>query len=63
MDRHWAQLGYQVANSVAGMGYSFIVTVRDAISNLPIAVKLTDSASDHYFMGHALHSISLPPLQ
>jgi len=26
LDQHWAQLGYQLANSVAGMSYSFVVT-------------------------------------
>jgi ammonium transporter, Amt family len=27
IDHHWIQLGYQVADSSAGFGYSFVVTV------------------------------------
>ncbi|PFH47896.1 hypothetical protein AMATHDRAFT_151057 [Amanita thiersii Skay4041] len=26
IDHHWVQLGYQIADSVAGLGYSFVVT-------------------------------------
>ena len=28
LDHHYIQLGYQIADSVAGMSYSFVVTVR-----------------------------------
>lgn len=28
MDHHWAQVGFQLANSMAGISYSFVVTVR-----------------------------------
>ena len=31
LDHHWVQLGFQVANSAAGMTYSFIVTVSNSI--------------------------------
>jgi len=31
LDHHWAQVGFQLANSAAGMAYSFIVTVSDFI--------------------------------
>lgn len=27
LDRHWVQLGYQVADSAAGFAYSFVMTV------------------------------------
>jgi Amt family ammonium transporter len=27
LDRHWVQLGYQIADSCAGFGYSFVMTV------------------------------------
>jgi len=27
LDRNWVQLGYQVAESCAGMAYSFVMTV------------------------------------
>jgi ammonia channel protein AmtB len=63
LDHNWKQLGYQAANSAAGMGYSFIATVRNLISNIADVAKMADTASDHYFMGHALHSFLLPPLQ
>lgn len=28
IDHHYIQLGYQIADSVAGMAYSFVMTVR-----------------------------------
>lgn len=28
LDHNWIQVAYQLANSAAGMGYSFVVTVR-----------------------------------
>jgi ammonium transporter, Amt family len=28
IDHHYIQLGYQIADSMAGFGYSFVVTVR-----------------------------------
>jgi hypothetical protein len=31
LDRHWIQVAFQLANSAAGMGYSFIVTVSNSI--------------------------------
>jgi ammonium transporter, Amt family len=31
LDRNWAQVGYQLANSIAGMSYSFVVTVRNLV--------------------------------
>ena len=40
LDRNWVQLGFQAANSAAGMGYSFVVTVRNLTSNV---AKWTDS--------------------
>ena len=32
LDHHYIQLGYQIADSVAGMSYSFVVTVRFFLS-------------------------------
>lgn len=34
LDHHWPQVGFQLANSVAGMSYSFVVSVSDLI--LPV---------------------------
>jgi Amt family ammonium transporter len=31
LDRHWAQVGLQLANSVAGLVYSFVVTVGNLV--------------------------------
>jgi Amt family ammonium transporter len=31
LDHNWAQVGFQLANSVAGMSYSFVMTVRNFI--------------------------------
>lgn len=31
LDHHYIQLGYQIADSVAGMSYSFVMTVRPSI--------------------------------
>jgi ammonium transporter, Amt family len=28
LDHHYIQLGYQVADSMSGLGYSFVMTVR-----------------------------------
>lgn len=33
MDHNWIQLAYQLANSAAGMTYSFIVTVSSYIQS------------------------------
>lgn len=32
LDHHWVQLGYQVADSAAGFGYSFVMTVGLLVS-------------------------------
>jgi Amt family ammonium transporter len=31
LDHHWTQLGFQFANSFAGMAYTFVMTVRDLL--------------------------------
>jgi ammonium transporter, Amt family len=31
LDHHWPQVGYQLASSVAGMSYSFVMTVRNRV--------------------------------
>lgn len=31
MDHHWPQVGFQLANSMAGISYSFVVTVRNLV--------------------------------
>jgi ammonia channel protein AmtB len=31
LDHNWPQVGIQLANSAAGMAYSFVVTVRDPV--------------------------------
>ena len=30
LDHHYIQLGYQIADSMAGLGYSFVMTVRSS---------------------------------
>jgi len=34
LDHHYIQLGYQLADSVAGLSYSFVMTVRPHFSYL-----------------------------
>lgn len=29
LDHHWVQLGYQIADSLAGFSYSFVMTVSN----------------------------------
>ena len=42
LDRNWIQLAYQVANSAAGMAYSFIVTVRNPVFSVTLQlIQLT----------------------
>ena len=42
LDHHWPQVGFQLANSVAGMSYSFVVSVSDLFNT---CLPATDS---HY---------------
>ena len=38
LDHHYIQLGYQIADSVAGLSYSFVMTVCPV---LPVSIYLT----------------------
>jgi Amt family ammonium transporter len=42
MDHHWPQVGFQLANSVAGISYSFVMTVRN-LDHVPNTTKSTHS--------------------
>ena len=57
LDRHWAQVGIQLANSVAGMVYSFAVTVCNLI--LYGYFKTTDLSS--HWQTLILHLMGLIP--
>lgn len=64
LDHHYIQLGYQLADSTAGMSYSFVMTV----SHIPAFIL---SIPDHYRgvdyhpLGHALlpRRLPTPPLR
>lgn len=60
IDHHWVQLGYQIADSAAGFGYSFVVTVRQFIQ-LQSLYSLIHTKLDHHPLDHALHPWSPPP--
>jgi ammonium transporter, Amt family len=34
LDHHWIQLGFHLADSAAGLSYSFVMTVSIALSHL-----------------------------
>jgi len=53
LDHHYIQLAYQLADSAAGFGYSFVMTVSRFISSYTSQVKRV--VSDHHPMDHALH--------
>jgi Amt family ammonium transporter len=36
LDHHWIQLGYQLADSVSGLSYSFVMTVRIISFKCPV---------------------------
>jgi len=43
LDRHSVQFGYQLADSLAGLGYAFVVTVRFASAHVSILSELLRS--------------------
>src|SRR5882762_4348213 len=40
LDRHWAQIGFQLANSAVAMAYSGLVTVRTYVSYATVLTNL-----------------------
>jgi ammonia channel protein AmtB len=63
MDHHWIQIGYQLANSIAGMTYSFVVTVRNLLMPLPSYSQFMNSARiESHYAGHESNSRPQFPL-
>ena len=58
LDHHYIQLGYQLADSVAGMSYSFVVTVSSFARFFP---SVDGASPDHYSLAYALHPLPPPP--
>ena len=57
LDGHWVQLGIQLADSTAGMSYSFVMTVSFFFLFLfsALSEKLTILVLDYHPLDHALH--------
>lgn len=61
IDHHYIQLGFQVADSLAGLGYSFVMTVscRHRLfmtHHLANTIYCPSRGADHHFMDHALYT-------
>jgi Amt family ammonium transporter len=61
LDHNYRQLGIQLADSVTGVAYSFVVTVSLATTQLHFDLTIYSSA-DYYIVDHALHSRPPPPM-
>ena len=61
LDQHFVQLHIQLAYSVSGLAYSFVMTVSLITSQLYFYLTIYPSA-DHHIVHHALHSRP-PPLR
>ena len=62
LDHNYRQLGIQLADSVSGLSYSFVMTVSLTATQLYFYLTVYKSA-DHYIVDHALHSRPSPPLR
>jgi ammonia channel protein AmtB len=62
LDHNYRQLGIQLADSVSGLAYSFVMTVSLTPAHLYFYLIVYPSA-DYYIVDHALHSRPSPPLR
>ena len=51
VDHHWKQVGLQLANSTAGLGWSFVVTVSRAGYFVPLHSVLAEAVFRQSFAG------------
>ncbi len=58
LDHHYIQLAYQLADSVSGMSYSFVLTVRSILNIQRNYSNSCSFFSDCYPLDHAFHSWS-----
>ena len=57
LDRHFKQLGVQLADSCAGFSYSFVMTVSPSLYTCTVACTYVpfSNPTDPHPLGHALH--------
>jgi ammonia channel protein AmtB len=56
--RHWRQLGIQIADSVAGLAYSFVMTVSTVYETRQSQSLIFFFFPDRHSLDYALHSLS-----
>lgn len=61
LDHHYIQLAYQLADSAAGMGYSFVMTVSDKVITHGSPIPNHPLFPDNHPMDHAFHPWPPPP--